>query len=66
MADETPTDATPTPTPKAKKIRPDGNAIAIATEFPDDPDQVVQSWQFADGMTTGFKTAAQVADWTDV
>lgn len=49
------------------KKSPDGTAVAIETLFIDDPDQVVQSFIYvtARGMS-GYKTAAQVADWEDV
>lgn len=57
---------TPAPPPMVKKA-PDGTAVAIQTDFVDDPDQVVQSFIYAtERGLTGFKTAAQVADWTDV
>lgn len=57
----------PTPTPPVAKKSPDGLSVAIATDFKDDPEQVVQSFIYVNsrGMS-GFKTAAQVADWTDV
>lgn len=60
-------DATPeTLPPRTIKIRPDRRAIAIQTDFVDDPNQAVQSYHFIDGTQVGFKTAAQVADWDDV
>jgi hypothetical protein len=56
-------------TPEAPTVKksPDGLSVAISTDFVDDPDQVVQSFIYATsrGMS-GYKTAEQVSDWTDV
>lgn len=49
------------------KVSPDGTFVAIRAPFEDDPNTHVQSWIFASSTgQTGFKTAAQVADWRDI
>lgn len=53
-----------------KKKSPDGLAVAIHTEFSDEPmhlGDVTKSWLAitSRGIST-FLTAEQVADWTDV
>lgn len=54
------------PAPTVIKVAPDRSAVAIHTDFVDDPDQIVQSFVTVNARgISGFKTAAQVADWTD-
>jgi hypothetical protein len=66
VADETPD----TPTEPGKKKSPDGLAVAIQTEFTDDPmhlGDVTKSWlAITSRGISAYLTVEQVADWIDV
>ncbi len=57
-------------TTPAKKIRPDGMAIAIRTHFSDEPMgpfDPTRAWLAVSHMgQSSFLTEEQVTDWTDV
>lgn len=59
-----------TPTPPAKKVSPDGTAVAILTHFEDAAlhlGDVTKSWLAVTGQGHSvWLTAEQVADWVDV
>lgn len=57
----------PTPASPAKKVSPDGLAVAINTAFADDDPSGCRSWLSVSSRgISAYLTAEQVADWTAV
>lgn len=51
----------------AKKVSPDGTAVAIRTQFEDDTPGAVSSWLSVSGQGIAtYHTAAEVKDWADI
>lgn len=51
----------------AKKIAPDGTAVAIRTQFEDDTPGQVTSWLSVSGQGIAtWHTTADVKDWADI